>query len=193
MAGTGVFNWPRPAAIAFDPLHKGAFITLTGTNLIATSAAGGIGNVRCTVGKSSGKWYWEIKITGGSTFGYSIGIINGATSSNATLGAATGVGSSYTFINFVGIGFKSTNGALDGSYSGVYNVVNTIVGVAFDATAGTIAMYINNVNQGVMYTGIAGTYYPAVGEYAANSFQYTANFAGPFVYTPPAGYIALTP
>ena len=73
MAGVGVFNWPAAVGVTWDSTHMGSGIVLTGANLIATTAAStATTNVRCTVGKSSGKWYWEIKITGGSTFGYNI-------------------------------------------------------------------------------------------------------------------------
>lgn len=46
---------------AFDPTHKSANITLSGSNLIATlnATTGGFDSVLATVGKSSGKYYAE--------------------------------------------------------------------------------------------------------------------------------------
>ncbi len=47
-----------------NPSDKGSAVTLSNSNLTATFS-GGNGAVRATIGKSSGKWYWEIAVTSG--------------------------------------------------------------------------------------------------------------------------------
>lgn len=43
-----------------NPSDKDAAITLSGGDLTMSSATNAWRSVRATIGKSSGKWYWEV-------------------------------------------------------------------------------------------------------------------------------------
>lgn len=189
MITNGVLTYPNSPAIAFDPLYTNSPITLSGGRLIATD--GPVAGISlCDVGKSTGKWYWEIKTTGGTGAGYDIGIATHAADLTGTLGNDPGT-ISYGYVSFSGTGYKIVGG-IPTTY-GVAYTLNDVIGVALDLSGPrTITMYVNNVSQGTMFTVGAGTYYPGISSYI-NGFQYTAHFAaGSFIYSPPSGFIALT-
>ena len=64
----------------WNPADKGADITLSGGNLVATHTSDNAATVRANVGKSSGKWYWEITTTGHANQGWLFGVADGTTS-----------------------------------------------------------------------------------------------------------------
>ena len=66
----------------------------------------------------------------------------------------------------------------------------SVVGVAFDNSAGTLEFFHNGVSQGIAFTGIpSGDYLFSVG---AAGWAVQTNFGQqPFTYTPPAGFKAL--
>lgn len=167
--GTGYATW--------NPADKGTGIALSGGNLIATSTGAG-STVRATVGKSSGKWYWEI-ILGGSGYWF-LGVANSTQSlaSSMTNPNASGVQSNDYYWNSV------TNGAGTG-----YNLVaGDVIGFALDATAKTLAVYQNNVLLITISSVQSGTVYPAVSSYSGTEV-FTANFgASALTYSPPSGY-----
>ena len=165
----------------WNPADKGANLTLSGSNLIATTS--GLGIVRSTIGKSTGKWYWEITI-GGNPGGV------GTAVSTVSLAAALGnSGSSYDGFSYNG----AYGNTLTGSYSqypfGATFVAGDVIGMAFDIDAGTLSFYKNGILQGTGQAGFpAGTYYAAVGGGASGEI-YTANFgASTFSYSPPSGF-----
>ena len=72
----------------------------------------------------------------------------------------------------------ATNGA---SY-----VIGNVMGIKLDLGAGTLTFYKNGVSQGTAFTGLSGTFYPAVTlrENASLALSLTANFgATAFTYT----------
>ena len=58
----------------WNPSDKGTVFTLSNVNKTITQASTGNGLVRATIGKSSGKWYWEVVTT--RTTDYYVGIAN---------------------------------------------------------------------------------------------------------------------
>ena len=136
-----------------------------------------------TIGVTSGKWYWETTKTGGSQG--STGIVQENANTNRYVGqGADGWGYLYT-------GSK-VNNATTASYGNSYTT-NDVIGVAFDADAGSLYFYKNGVAQNsgtAAYTGLtSGPYFPAVGSYDSS---FTCNFGQrAFAYTPPTGYKAL--
>jgi hypothetical protein len=170
----------------------GADATLSAGNLqIAYGSGGTIRSTMGTFGMSSGKWYWEITTTASSLTATSAmyGITNGASSSDFP---------EYPGFNANGWAYHGNNGskynnATATSYGATYGV-NDVIGVAFDADAGSLTFYKNNVSQGVAFSGLpANTYFPAVGDGSAgNTFTAAFNFGQrPFAYTPPTGFVAL--
>ena len=83
-----------------------------------------------------------------------------------------------------------------------------IIGVAYDATAGTLTFYKNNTSQGTAFSGVSGELFLAISGYATSSttntfvlnFGQDPTFAGnksggatsEFFYTPPSGFSALS-
>jgi len=142
-----------------------------------------------TIGVTSGKWYWEF--TAGTVNANSIpgfGIAIGGLSTQSWLGGQTG---SYFYESD---GLKYLSGT-SSSYGATF-ATGDIIGIAFDADAGTLTFYKNNVSQGQAASGLtSGPYFPAVtrtvGGGGSNGTE-IANFGQqPFAYTPPSGFVRL--
>ena len=69
-------------------------------------------------------------------------------------------------------GNKSLSGALT-AYGAAYTS-GDVIGVSFDAGAGTIEFFKNGVSQGVAFSASAGSYFPWV--YTYSTGQSTTNF-----------------
>jgi hypothetical protein len=172
----------------WNPLDKASGVGLSGSNLIASTSDGG---VRSTIGKSSGKWFWE----------YSLNVINPY---DGTTIESYGVANLSAFIgNEIG---EDANGwaYADVSPTDGYKINNfllvaygdpitsgDVIGVALNMDAGTLTFYLNGVSQGVAYSGLTGTLYAAVGMQTQDtaSIIVTANFgASAFAHAVPSGY-----
>jgi hypothetical protein len=131
---------------------------------------------RGTFGMTSGKWYWEVTNTSGSN--NCIGISQDQEALGLLGGDSYGWG-------YYGSGLKYTSGS--GSSYGASYTTNDVIGVAFDADAGSLVFYKNGVSQGTAYTGLTSApYYPAISSYYGTV---KANFGQrPFAHTPPTGY-----
>jgi hypothetical protein len=153
--------------------------TWSNANLLWTKSTASHAGGRGTFGISSGKWYWEYVSVSGSN--NSLGI---ATASEA-LGLLGGDAYGWGYYNS---GVKYNNGS--GVAYGATFTNNDIIGIAFDADAGTLTFYKNNTSQGTAYTGLTlGPYFPALSCYSGSA---NVNFGQrPFSYTPPTGYVAL--
>ena len=166
----------------WNPADKNANVTLSAGNLTATSSSGSFSNVRATVGKATGKWYFEVKAD--SVASPNWGVIGVGTSS-AALGQYLGV-------DAFGWGYDSRAYKYNAGLFPVWGATwatNDVIGVAVDMDAKTITMYKNGVSQGVMYANLTDTVYPMVS--VTNSSRLTANFgATAFAYSPPAGHNA---
>jgi hypothetical protein len=152
---------------------------LSSANLKTNFSSGGAWtSTRSTVQiPSSGQWYWEATPT--ITNGAFIGIANSALALNNYAGSD---GNSWSYSNS---GQKYT-GATPVAYGATYTT-NDVIGVAFDASAGSLTFYKNGVSQGVAFTGLtSGNYFPAL---SMNLSGWDANFGQrPFTYTPPTGF-----
>ena len=140
-----------------------------------------------TMAISSGKYYWEITTTNiANPSDAMIGIASVTeTSSFLPSNYFTGQGAnSYGY--YSANGNKYNNGSAS-AYGSAYG--NVVIGVALDMNAGTLTFYVNNTSQGVAFSGLSGTFTPAV---SSKSGIPIANFGQqPFTYTPPTGYVAL--
>jgi len=169
----------------FNPLAS----TATGTvvysdgNLQATdsSAAG------CRVGTiavASGKFYWEIVLSAGTTDS-AVGVMKATNSANVTPYGAPNVG------------YGASSGAkyvyASGSSYGASWGVNDVIGVALDMDAATVTFYKNGVSQGAISIDASVPHYPYCGDDSnATNSTWVANFGQrPFAYTAPSGFKAL--
>ncbi len=163
----------------WNPADKGAGFTLSGGNLVATSTVA-YAAARATVGVASGKWYWEVTLSG---LGYwFLGVATTSQSLTTVLGNpnASGVQSNNYYWN-------SLTSAVGGGFT---LIAGDVIGFALDANTKTLAVYQNNSLIITITSVQSGTVYPAISNYSGTE-NYTANFgATPFVYTPPSGYNA---
>jgi len=138
-----------------------------------------------TIGMTSGKWYCEMYVTAlGAEC--SAGISQGINIMN------TYVGSSSDSWGYYYNGLKYNN-ASSSSYGSSYTNGDTI-GVAFDASAGTLVFYKNGTSQGTAYTSLtSGPYYFATsGRSSTSANDVTMNFGQQtWRYAPPTGFKAL--
>jgi len=155
-------------------------ITISAANLNLAGASSDWAACRATIGVTSGKWYWECTRTGASNLIFGIGL-NSTTLVNA-----------YSSTSY---GYFSTGDKYSNNVSSAYGASFTsgdVIGVAFDADAGTLTFYKNNTSQGTAYTGLtSGPYFPLNQLYTTGSTA-SINFGQrPFAYTPPSGFVAL--
>lgn len=162
---------------------KAASFTLSGGDLVNTTSSTA-GQVRSTVGKSSGQWYWEV-ILSGSLSGNVTGISTAASSVNT----ATGNDANSRGYNSGGLLYNNSSGSGYGSSS----VAGDVLGFALDMTAGTLTIYKNGTSMGVAATGLTGTWYASCGmRNGGNGLVSTCKFTPPFAYTPPGGHLGLS-
>jgi hypothetical protein len=171
-----------------NPLDKYSNVTLTNGNLSGTFSAY-TGFVRGSMAlPSTGKWYWEGTVPT-SDVRAEFGI---ATFSQA-LGADPQTAAGCWFLYSNGTTTYKYN-AGTGTAFGTAWVSGNIVGIAFDADAGTLSFYLNGTLQGggVAASGLTGTYAPMLGFGNNTSTAISVNFGQQsFAYTPPSGFKAL--
>lgn len=178
---TGVGGEVRGNYCTMNPLDKGAGVTLTNGNLNYAVSNGAVDSVRGTIGVASGKWYWECQTTG--TDQEVFGIANASASTNTYVGGDAN-----------GWGFGTSGNKYNNNTATSYGSSCTssdVVGVAFDADAGSLVFYKNGSSLGTAFSGLTTgvTYFPAGG---SNNSSGVINFGQrPFAYTAPSGYKAL--
>jgi hypothetical protein len=167
----------------WDPAFKGSSITLSGGNLTAAISTSAVGLVRATLGKNSGKWYWEVTGCAGAT-GPISGVVSGSSATTDFPG-----GTIYD------IGYYSPNGGIYNNSSIIATFAtysaSDVIGYALDPTGNTLGIYKNGVFQGNVSIGTTA-WFPAVGQSGGGSTaNAVANFgASAFAYSVPAGYNA---
>jgi hypothetical protein len=170
----------------WNPADMGTGVYLVDANLTAKliSTVTWYRSVRATVGVSSGKAYWEI------TPIYSLG-------SFGIMGPSANL-ENWVGNDAYGWGIYPLDGTLRGTGQNSGWVATpvpygAVIGFGLDmgdgTGTGTLSIWVDGVYQGIAFTGLTGTIYPASTIYAEGV---TANFgATPFVTNPlPAGYNA---
>ena len=159
--------------------------TITNGNLTATTASSAFGLTSASMAMPSGKWYCEVKFSS-LAIGALIGIRNSAEAPTSYVGGTSG---SYAYYSPTG---QKYNAATAATYGSSYSTSNTI-GIAFDADAGSLTFYRDNVSQGVAYSSIpVADYVFAFSDEGTGSVAFDVNFGQrPFAYTPPTGFKAL--
>lgn len=176
------------ASSTFNPADKAASVTLTNTNLTAANVDGTYEAVRGTTSKSSGKWYFEIKILNDTSL-TNLGI------GNATASLANFVGSDTNSCGYFS-GSLFYNGSL--AHSGPTYTTNSIVQIAVDLTNALIWAGVDNASwagAGSPSAGTLGTSITGIGAvfpmFCSKSGQGTAQFtAASQSFAPPTGFTA---
>ena len=173
---SGVGGSVRGNYATLNPLFVNAMAaTLSNGNLDYTASSGYAARF-ASIGMSSGKWYAEFTfsvVSGGQL----IGIANNPPSS------ITFVGDSASGYSYAQGGQKYTNGS-DAAYGAPYTNGN-IIGIAFDADAGTLVFYNNGSSQGTAFSSIAaGSYFFGISGSSGTTGSW--NFGQrPFAYQTP--------
>lgn len=169
----------------WDPAKKGTTCTLTNGNLTASGTIGNNSQVLATIGKSSGKWYWEVTVGVLASNAICAGGI-----ATTSAGLNNNFGSdvfSWGYATFAGNGEKWHNGA--GSGFGVSYTTGDVIRCALDMNSGIFQVYKNASLQGTLISGLSGTQFPSAGSIATNGYNCTANFgATAFAFSVPVGY-----
>jgi hypothetical protein len=159
----------------------------TDNNLTAYSTVAGWTYQRANMGVTSGKWYWESTTSVTSaTYYVLVGLANySSPTNNGHMGA--NAANIYSYGYAANSGNKHNNG-VSTAYGATFQTVGDVVGIAFDADAGTLTFYKNGVSQGQAFSGITGQgpYYPAIATYASTSYNNFGTVS--FKYPVPAGY-----
>ena len=178
---TGVGGEVRGNYCTWNPLKNSTTLSdgnLRSFNSSTTQWLGVVG----TFGMTSGKWYWECTPTVAATV-----IIGLANSSYSTGGHPGSDANSWGYYSANGNKYFNNSGT---SYGATYTA-NDVIGVAFDADAGTLTFYKNGVSQGTAYSSLtSGPYFPAVGVLNSQILFINAG-QRPFAYTAPSGFKAL--
>lgn len=170
--------------------NKSNNITISGGGLKYTCNTTNFGMGIATIGKNSGKWYWEITVNTKVGASETIGMCSFIPiPSNAQFPGTTGT-TSFAVRLASGSQCVRYNSSFSGAgCSGGYTV-GDVIGMAFDADAGTCGIYKNGVLQYTftsMTTGV--TWYPASISNGTTNDACTANFgASAFAYSVPSGY-----
>lgn len=169
--------------VTLNPSDMGTGITLSNGNLsysgVTTRQA-----VRATHGKTSGKWYWEVKLDSGA-------IANVIGISNKSFPLSYADNSPY-WRSFYPFGSSSLRFPESTSYGSGW-VVGDIIGVALDLDNGTLEFYKNGLSMGVSHKDVKdlGEVYPTIATMNANAKTITFNFgATPFAYSVPPKFNA---
>lgn len=163
--------------------------TVSDGNLKTVISAGG-SNVGCgSFAMTSGKWYWEVTATAINNNSGMIGVADQSVSLANRIFYNVSGGWYYE-----STGLKWNSSTTGASYGSSYTT-NDIIGIAYDADAGSLTFYKNNTTQGVAFnTGLAGKLIvPSFNNSTSGATQtYNVNFGQrPFSYTPPSGFKAL--
>ena len=132
-------------------------MTLSNGNLDFTSDASNRDTCISTMAVSSGKWYWEVTVTG---LGALIGIE--PDDHYPAAGDRTGLQSA-GYAWRLDDGFKFSNNGTSASFNSGTSV-NDVIGVALDLDGGTLKFYRNGSLVGTAFTGVFGTYLPSIGD-----------------------------
>ena len=178
-------NWGTDTGVGGSV--RGNYCTLNAVNSAATLSNGNLDGTStfaasiayATFGASTGKWYWEVTPGAGSDWMIGIGREGGLFDFRTTNGFA-----------YYSNGQKFTNNA-GSSYGSSFGASN-VIGVALDMDAGTLTFFRDGVSQGVAFSGLSGTFFPALQNPGGGTVGYVFNFGQrPFAYTAPSGFRAL--
>ncbi|MCP1185120.1 SPRY domain-containing protein [Paenibacillus sp. 1781tsa1] len=166
--------------VTLNPNDMGSGHVLSNGNLTDTSTS--TTAIRATHGRSSGKWYWEVKLDSGNNEVH-VGV------SNKTFGLSDPVTNANirTYYAYNGSKFPE-NGSYGSSTSS-----GGIIGIALNLDQGTLEFYRNGVSMGVSHTDIKslGMVYPLYRPGGTASKRVVFNFGStPFTYSIPNGYSA---
>jgi len=206
--GTGAsVTYPTIATVnwaTYNPGHAQSYLSLQNSNLLAQSTASPefvsawtVTNVGSTVFQQTGETgllrYCEFT----DPFGNGFDLASVANLNYFGLIKSDFVPTDNTFIGSTSDSYGISTGGLkwNNNSSTVYgsscNAVPLVVGLLFDSVNGTLAVMLNGLSYGTVFTGISGSYCPAISLGIGRII--IANFgASAWTYDPPTGYVGWT-
>ncbi|SHN71809.1 SPRY domain-containing protein [Paenibacillus sp. ov031] len=171
--------------VTLNPNDSSTSNVFSNNNLTVTNTSSYAG-VRATIGKSKGKWYWEVKFeVGSNSYNVFVGI------SNKTIPSSGG--GVETNVNFRGYYGNDGNKYPENLSYGTRIAYGDVVGIALDLDSGKLGFYKNGVYVGTSHNDLSGLgeVFPHFRAGAINATRImTYNFGGtPFVYNVPTGYL----
>jgi hypothetical protein len=175
-----------------NPIDSASAIKPEYANLRLRNASSTHSITRGTVGVTSGKYYWEIKVSSAMSNFYS-----GIATNQTDISTTTTVGAdAYSWAYVASNGEKRYNGTSTAYGSALVN--GDVLGCALDLDNGKIWWSVNGTFQASgdpaagtneAFSGVTGVCFPAGGAYNM-TIDYTFG-QRPFTYTPPTGFVAL--
>ena len=200
-----VLDSPTNNWCVLNSLNKQSVMTLSEGNL---KTGGGNGTGGSTFEVSSGKWYWEVRLTEpyASVYWGTHGVNNVITDAGVYSG-----GAGFYALNSSGGGLYANGSLVTAKTSGW--ATGDIIGLAYDADSGTLDVYQNNSQLGSSLTVPDASNFPVYFQNASGgdtsssiyNFGQDGSFAGTetaqgnadgngigdFFYSPPSGFLAL--
>lgn len=175
----------------FTYANTGANIGLRmykGENNKIGNITSGAGSAIADMGKSSGKWYWEVRID----TGYPETGVNGWNTGVFGITKGTTATSSYAGSDTNSYGYGQSSGAITYNASsrayGPSLVAGDVLGFALNMDDDQLTIFLNGVDLGIAANDLTGTWYP-MGGASGFSTAATYNFGQwDFAYEPPEGF-----
>jgi hypothetical protein len=170
----------------WNPLTAGGLVTFSEANLkaLSTSASAPF-NIETTMKTATtGKWYAEVTVAAGASNPV-VGIGNNPATSASNTDQFAGYRTNATYVTS---GMGASSSGTPATFT-----TNDVIGIAYDADAGTLVFYKNGTLQSGGFTGItAGNYSFIVRKDSASGDGGFLNCGQrPFSYTVPSGFVRL--
>lgn len=164
-----------------SPTDKHASIAVSGNTATVASNSSWVSG-RATLGKSTGKWFYEVTITTSPSQDVAMGVSSGSFGLSSYIGTSADSWGKFPRHNL------KINNSTNVSYGS--GVQGDVIGVAFDMAAGTLEFYRNGVSEGQAYSNLTGTLFPAYSlETSSTTARLDFNFgATAFAYSVPSGF-----
>lgn len=180
-------------AITWSPTDKNSAVALSGGNLVASANATSWKMVRATSGASTKNLYFEMQVTAGNN------CMMGLAKAAAALNNYIGVDSNSWGIQIGGTAIYKRYSGTYSTISGVSAAVGDVYRFAWNSENGALWAGKNNVwlesgnpetGANPLFTGIAGTFFPACCPYSASDSILAKFLAQDQIYTAPAGFLS---
>lgn len=167
----------------WDIAHSNG-VMLSSDGLTAAYSGSVSNKIRATVGRTTGKHYFELNITNGSAAFFGIAGSNVFMNSSAMIFFNNDIRGYYPY--------GSERYPEETSYGSTATLIGQIISVLLDLDNNTLEFWRNGVSQGVSHTNLASLprpVYAFISSGNAGSNVVSANFgATPFVHNMPSGY-----
>jgi hypothetical protein len=171
------------AGVTWNPIGLNASLSLSSGNLVCTYTGGSGANVPVIATKSqnSGAHYFEVVISDTTASPF---IIVGLAPSLPVQFPGHDA-SNWGYYEQTGQKYNNSAAATYGaSYAN-----GDVIGVGYNATAGTIEFFKNKVSQGIAFSGISGALFPCASPYRSPQ-ALTLRITAAAIGTVPTGYTA---